>query len=365
MKIKQLKALDYGTPVEGVYVFVNPSLKLTRGGKDFLSCILQDNSGQITGVQWEISDKALYEYYLQKFQVFKVRGRLENYRDALQVLIQELSPVESIPREMMRELLPSLSENEINESLKSIKKLGKNLQHPACIELFQRMFQDKVFLEYFTRAPAAVMVHHAYCGGLIQHTACVMQHAWQLHQMYNKQYSQLNSDIVLLGALFHDLGKIEEIQTGPRFENTDEGKLLGHTMISLEMFSRLAASIENFPHALVTAVKHCIISHHGLAEWGAAVVPRTIEAEIVFLADYTDSTLRQFIESVQADNMKEWSDYNRFLERSVFSSAYDTLPSRGGLWKSKLFSEKSPSRNESAKNDHDKKSPDFKKHPLF
>ncbi len=363
MKIENLKALEYGSPIEGVYALVNPGLKTTRTGTNFLNATLQDNSGQLPAVQWEVDDTALYEYYLQNFQVFTVRGRVDNYRDAPQVVIQKLTPVEKVSSQVLQEILPSLAEEKISYYVEEIKKLGKKLKDPGCITLFRKIIQDPLFMELFRQAPAAVMVHHAYCGGLAQHTACVMKQAWSLYQAYKEDSPSMNPDVILLGSFFHVLGKIEEIKRGPRFENTPEGNLLGHTMISLEMFMRLSDSVEGFSQAMSTAVKHCIISHHGNVEWGAAVVPKTLEAEIVFLADYTDSTLRQFVETIDA-NSSEWSDYNRFLERSVFSSEYDSLPSRSGLWESEIFEARNSGKTP-VKKDNEKNPPDFKKHSLF
>ncbi len=364
MKISELKELQFGSSVKGIYVLRNGGLKSSRGGDYFLTGVLQDNSGSIPAVQWDVTDTALYEVYLQKFQVFEISARLDTYKDAPQVVIEVLSPVEKVTPEILRTLLPTLPESEIGSYIEEIKKMRELIENEACYQLMSRMFEDKDFVHLFSQAPAAVMVHHAYCGGLAQHTAYVMRNAWYLYQQYKQQYPDLNGDVILLGAFFHDLGKMEEIRVGARFEASTEGQLLGHLVISLEMFTRLVESIRGFPPHLAMAIKHCIISHHGQQEWGAPVVPRTMEAEIIFLADYLDSTLRQFVETIQESGGENWSQYNRFLQRSVFSAGYERLPERGKIWNSKLFAAKSPEKKETKHVDK-KNPPDFKKHSLF
>ena len=172
--------------------------------------------------------------------------------------------------------------------------------------------EDADFEKRFKFHSAAKTVHHGFVGGLLEHTLSVAKHC----DYFASVYSMLNRDLMITAAIFHDVGKLEELSTFPENDYTDAGQLLGHIMIGAEMVGERIRSILGFPKGLENELKHCILAHHGELEFGSPKKPALIEALALSFADNIDAKMETFTEllSVVPENNADWQGYNRFME---------------------------------------------------
>lgn len=170
-------------------------------------------------------------------------------------------------------------------------------------------------MDRFARSPAAREVHHAYLGGLMEHTLNVAAMAEAFGDG-----ARVNRDLLLLGALLHDIGKIEELSAKLTIEYSDRGKLLGHLYIGSEMTAEKAGEIPNFPAAKLNLVQHLILSHHGRYEYGSPVLPKIPEAFALHHLDNLDAkveTANRLLDAIP-DPERRWTDYSRSLETALY-----------------------------------------------
>ena len=189
-----------------------------------------------------------------------------------------------------------------------------SFKNPYLKELGEKFFkEDKEFIKSFKQSSAAKSVHHGFVGGLLEHTLSVVK----LCDYYTKAYPILNRDLLLISALFHDIGKTRELSLFPENDYTEEGQLLGHIVIGSEMITEKIKEIPGFPPILAGEVKHCVLSHHGEYEYGSPKKPAIIEAMALNFADNTDAKIQTMKELLNASKEKEWIGYNRFFETNL------------------------------------------------
>jgi 3'-5' exoribonuclease len=182
--------------------------------------------------------------------------------------------------------------------------------------LLQAFLDDGAFLEAYSRAPAAKAMHHVYLGGLLEHSLAVATLADDICQ----RYPGLNRDLLVAGALLHDIGKVNELRYARSFEYTDAGKLLGHIVIGVEMIEEKLRGIPGFPRELAILLKHLLLSHHGQYEYGSPKRPKTLEAVILNFIDDLDSKIngvRTHLDK-EPDSDSSWTQYHRFYDRYFF-----------------------------------------------
>jgi 3'-5' exoribonuclease len=206
----------------------------------------------------------------------------------LQLIIHAIDLADPTPDEV-RDLLP-VSSRDIGQMFAEVTQLLDTLKHPASKALAQAYLADEYLMDAFRRAPAAKSMHHAFLGGLLEHTLTLMQIADRICPLYPK----INRDLVLLGLFLHDLGKTRELVYDRAFGYSDRGELIGHIVdgaIMLHDKSQLVMREQSmrFPAGFITVLQHIILSHHGEPEFGAAKVPMTPEAIIINLIDNLDA----------------------------------------------------------------------------
>src|SRR5947208_6562599 len=185
---------------------------------------------------------------------------------------------------------------------------------------------DDEFMEGFCRAPAGVRNHHAYLGGLLEHVVTLLDAADRLAAVY----PELDRDLLLAGVFLHDIGKVRELSFGKSFAYTDEGQLIGHLVIGVEMLSEKAARVpdltgEPFPKELLLRLKHLIVSHHGTYEFGSAKLPMTPEAIALHYLDNFDAKVHSFTRDIREDRnaLSAWTPFNQSLQRRLFKGSTD------------------------------------------
>jgi 3'-5' exoribonuclease len=177
-------------------------------------------------------------------------------------------------------------------------------------------FSDDQIINKFKKLPAGKSVHHAYINGLLEHTLSVMKLVDKIKENYS---DKVDEELLILGALFHDIGKIFELDIIKGFDYTDSGKLMGHLILGVNLIEKYVERIKNFDQQKKIILQHMILSHHGLLEFGAVKKPKTIEALILYHADDLDSKINTFESIFEKEEIENgWSSYDRLLERQIF-----------------------------------------------
>jgi len=271
--------------VEGVYALVNPQVATTRQGKPYLKCLLRDASGEIAARKWTFEESALGPLAAAGFA--HLRGNVQRYQNQRQLIVEQIEPVE-VTDEQILDLLPT-SDRDLGEMYAELERILSSLEHPGMRALMAEFLGNEALMARFRRAPAATSLHHAFIGGLLEHTLQLLKVADAIIPLYPK----LNRDIVLAGLFLHDLGKVMELAWERGFSYTAEGNLLGHTVQGLVLLRSFAgkvrASGREIPAAALMVLQHIILSHHGRLEFGATKIPSTPEAIFIHHLDNLDA----------------------------------------------------------------------------
>jgi 3'-5' exoribonuclease len=269
-----------------VYSVVNPQVGTTRGGKAYLKCILRDATGEVVSRQWSFDESQLEPIARAGF--VWAAGHTQVYNGQIQFILEQIRPVQ-VDDDELAALLPT-SARDPDQMFQEVRGILATLSHPAMKALAEAYLSDDKLMADFRRCPAAVLLHHAYIGGLAEHTLQLLK----LADIMLPLYPSLNRDLVLMGLFLHDLGKTSELTWSRGFDYTTDGNLIGHSVrgaIWLQVKAATAAreSGERLPHDALRVLQHIIISHHGEPEHGAVKVPSTPEAVFVAMLDNLDA----------------------------------------------------------------------------
>ncbi len=286
------------TYVEGTYAIVNPQVGTTRGGKPFLKCLLRDATGESAARMWSFEEASLESISATGF--VQIRGNSQLYNGQVQLVIEQIRSVEVGASELTR-LLPSTSKD-IDEMFAALRTKMTSLEHPAMLALADAYLDDEDLMAKFKTAPAAMNLHHAWIGGLLEHTLQLLDLADTMLPLYPK----LNRDVVLMGLFLHDMGKTSELVWDRGFDYTADGNLIGHIVrgaIWLQFKAAVAAkqSGHRLPSEALRVLQHIIISHHGRPEYGAAKIPATPEAIFISQLDDLDAKTTMALGAARPD----------------------------------------------------------------
>ncbi|RMH24964.1 MAG: HD domain-containing protein [Planctomycetota bacterium] len=270
----------------GVFSIANAQLGRTRNGDPFLKCLLGDRTGTLPARKWSVSEEQFRRLPTDGFVY--AEGATQPYQGELQLIVDTIEPTEPGPAELP-DLLPS-TDRDPDEMFAEVRALLESLAHPAMAALARAYLADEMLMSQFRLAPAAKIMHHAYLGGLLEHTLTLMQGADRLLPLYPR----LNRDLVLMGLFLHDLGKTRELIYDRSFAYSDRGELVGHIvegalMLQDKAKQAMAAEGVRLPPGLLSVLQHIVLSHHGRAEYGAARLPATPEAIFVAMLDELDA----------------------------------------------------------------------------
>jgi 3'-5' exoribonuclease len=273
--------------------------RTTKDGRAYLLCTVQDKSGQMGGVFWSVPPY-VQEWVEGDTAVF-ITGRVVAYKGALQINITDLNPATGAD---LTELLPT-SHRPQDEMVAELQAIIATLDQPWQ-ELVTHLLLTDAFLPLFSQSPAARNMHHAYIGGLLEHTLSMAA----IGDKLAAHYPYVNRNLLLAGVLLHDMGKTKEYSVGGSFELTDDGRLVGHIVRAIVMVEKAAATI-NFPQAALRQLVHLIAAHHGNQEWGSPVTPKSLEAVILHQIDLLDSRVQGFLDHIHSDTSgKTWTTQN-------------------------------------------------------
>lgn len=297
--------------IEGIFAMQNCQLGQTKTGKPYLKCLLADRSGRTPGRMWNTTEELFNRLPTDGF-VF-VEGQTQPYQGEMQIVIQQIGAAQPSDKDL-EDLLPS-TRFDVKQMFDELNKRLDGIEHPAVAMLAQKYLEDEDLMARFRRAPAAMTLHHAYLGGLLEHTLNLMR----LGEVFCPLYPQLNRDIILLGLFLHDMGKCEELYWDTGFGYSEDGQLVGHVargVIWLQAKADQCAE-QGFavPVPILRVMHHIILSHHGQAEFGALKVPSTPEALAVSLIDNLDAKLYMAISATRDDVGKKAELGGNFTEK--------------------------------------------------
>lgn len=266
-----------------------------------------DKTGEIGVKFWGGDNKDRVKRLFESFKIGDVvqirAGYVEVYEDKLQISINETTGGlrRCSPNEYdVRDFIPSLEESQIKEYLEQIKKDIKTIENTQLKELLTLFFDDHTFVKEFTHAPSAMTHHHNYVGGNLQHTVGVIRLCKNIYEMY----PNINKDLVIAGAILHDVGKLREYKYTAAIDKTDEGNFIGHIVMGdrwvREKIAEMKKNGKDFSQELENQLCHLMLSHHGKYEYGSPRMPKTIEACVLHQADLMDSQVKNYIQLVEA-----------------------------------------------------------------
>lgn len=312
--VREIKMIPSGKQIWGKYLVLDKVERRTRDGKAVINLRLGDLSGEIEAVAW---DSCAVAGVLEVGKVIGVLGDTSVYNGRLQITARRLKSLEEDP-------LPYQKSAAGLERLKQqFLHLIASLEDPYLKALISRIFSDS-FLEEFYRAPAARRIHHQYAGGLLEHTISVASLCRQTCELY----PELNRDLVVAGALVHDMGKVEELKFKAAAEYTPAGRMLGHIYIGSEILAyhinQIRSEGEYFPEQLELMLKHMILSHHGQLEFGSPVKPLYPEAFLLHMMDNLDAKMHVFWNRIKddQDNPDEFTPYDNMFDQYYYKLRY-------------------------------------------
>ena len=313
-----------GDRVECALLVVRKELR--QGGRAglFLDLTLSDSSGRIPAKVWE-NAAAIGERFAVG-DVVEVTGVVETYRNELQLRVEQVRPLPPEEADPSDFLPRSRKDSAALEA--GIAQLVKSIGNEHLRELLMGMFRDQGFRKRFLTAPGAKALHHAYIGGLIEHTAEVVE----LCEKVCEVFPALDRDLLLTSAILHDVGKMDELSWQTAFEYTDEGQLLGHLVLGERVVLAQASEIEGFPEELKLLLSHMMLSHHGTAEFGSPKAPMTAEAIALHQAEDLDAKINMFLGQIETarERGQRWTERHFALGRQLYAGEAEEMePAEG------------------------------------
>ena len=309
--VQQLKK---GQKVETIFLVREKILAKTKTGSPYLSLRLADRSGEIEGRVWEKATELATLF--DKDDFIAVQGEVDEFQGTLQIRLFKLK---RFPGTEVRldDFLPKTSQD-IGKMFSDLKNIASMIRQPFLRKLLDAFFEDEIFTKNFSMAPAAKAVHHVYIGGLLEHTLAVAQ----LALLIGPRYRGLDQELLITGAILHDIGKIGELAFDRAFDYTDPGRLLGHITLTVEMIDEKIRAIPDFPDALALFLKHIAISHHGEYNFGSPKRPKTLEALVLHHLDDLDAKVNGFLAWIEKekDAPSRWTSYNKLFDRFIFKT---------------------------------------------
>jgi len=298
---------------EGAFLIKVMNLLLDKNGKPYLNLILMDKTGEIEARVWDGAAKIAEQVKAQ--DIVRVAGKVNLFQGKRQVVVDAMQSVPSGTYPLER-FTPS-TVYDVNHLYAELETLMSSMENSFAKKLALSVLHDEDCKKKILRAPAAKSVHHAYAGGLLEHTLSVCRILDFLAKHYSAYYGKaVSRDLLLLGGLFHDIGKIYELSFASSTEYTQEGKLIGHLVMGCELIDKHVAQIPDFPDDLRLLAKHQVLAHHGKLEYGSPKLPSTMEALIVHYIDDLDSKVNSIFGLIANDTQAgEWSANLRMYER--------------------------------------------------
>ena len=299
-------------PVTAVFLVKEKIMAMAKNGKPYMNLRLMDKSGEVDAKIWDNVD-ALDKLF-ERDDFVQVRGKASVYLNKMQVVVAEITRIAE-EEVNLADFLPKSTRDD-NDMLRELDAVVAAIVDPHLKSLMETFLADEPLMAKYRTAPAAKGMHHVFLGGLLEHSLSVVR----LVKTIVPLYEGINEDLLVVGALLHDVGKIHEMSYERAFDYTDEGKLLGHITIGVELVEDKIRMVEGFPRELSMLLKHMLLSHHGQYEYGSPKRPKTVEATILNYLDDMDSKINGIQSHIARESAgsSRWTSHHRLYDRYFF-----------------------------------------------
>lgn len=307
-----IKDIKTGDKVNEIFLVAEKNLAYSQKGAPYLNLRLKDRTGDVDGKVWENAvdwDKAF-----KKGDLIRIQARAQSFKNAIQMSIIELKKVADAEVDLA-DYFP-VAKGDRAAMFAEILDYCEQVKSPCLAGLLRSFFKEEKVASLFRRAPAAKGFHHVYIGGLLEHTLSVVR----LLDKAAGHYTGVNRDLLITGGILHDIGKIYEFSFERIVEYSDAGRLVGHIVMGVEMVDAKIAAMPDFPEQTAMELRHLILSHHGVLEYGSPKRPKTLEALIVHHMDDLDAKVNAFQEFIREarDEEQDWTPYHRLFDRYIY-----------------------------------------------
>jgi 3'-5' exoribonuclease len=314
-----IRTLKEGDPFQGFLLAQEAAYKTSAKGSEYLELKLGDASGDLKAFLWDVRAVEGDLEAIRADVFVRVKGAVTSYNGRMQLKLDKARFAADAEVGDFSAFFP-VSARPVSEMLAELDGCIDSVRDPWIRQLLSALFvEDAALRAAFAQAPAAKSMHHAYLGGLLEHTLSILGMA----DRACGHYRGLNRDLVVAGVFLHDLGKTAELSYQRSIGYTDAGNLLGHIAIESEWISRAVGKIPGFPEELRLQILHIVLSHHGRLEFGSPVLPKTPEALLVHYLDDLDGKLEVMFRAVKEEaGGGSWSPFSRALDRMIYRTRW-------------------------------------------
>jgi 3'-5' exoribonuclease len=314
VKSQFISDLADGQTVSSLFLVREKEIRTSaRTGTSWLQLELADRSGTISAKMWD-NYAALAEAF-ERDDIIQIRGRVKLYNGRKELTLEQIIPAAERDYDL-GDFLPH-TKYDVERLYADLRSAVAGMKNPWLKQLLASVVDDPAIAPWLKRAPAAMTMHHAYLGGLIEHIASLIG----LAGVVAAHYPEIDRDLLLTGVVLHDIGKLDELQYARGISYSDEGRLLGHIMIGVALVQEKCRAIPGFPAPLAVLVEHLILSHHGSHEFGSPSLPQFPEAVVLHFIDDLDSKMAAMCASLEAaaagPGVDLWSERNPSLRRAL------------------------------------------------
>lgn len=299
--------------IDAAFMVKEKTMAMAKNGKPYMNLKFMDKSGEMDGKLWDNVDEL--DKVFQKGDFVHIRGIASLYMGKMQLVAKEIRLLDESGVDLA-DFVP-VSPVPVAEMKTELQTVVASLTNPYLKALMDAFMADGEFMAGYFKAPAAKGMHHVYLGGLLEHSLSVVRLADAVVPLY----PNLNRDLLVVGALLHDLGKVAELSYDRAFDYTDEGRLIGHISIGVEMLTERISTVPGFPRELAMLLKHMLLSHHGQYEYGSPKRPKTVEATILHYLDDMDSKINGIRSHIAKETAQgnRWTSHHRLYNLYFFS----------------------------------------------
>jgi len=311
-----ISQLADGDEIVARYVVLECRKLLTKANQPYLKLSLGDRTGTIDGMVWEEADR--WASVCTPKSVVAVRGQVSLYQNRPQLRVLDVRVIDEPTAADLEQLIPAsprdreMMERELDARIASIRDRGLRSLLRRCIG------RDSETGRAFRAHPAATRNHHAYLSGLLEHTLSVAGACDRLADHYAEQGVLLDRELLITGALLHDIGKVRELDPPPGASYTTPGRLIGHIVLGMQIVAEEAAKVQGLDEERLLLVQHLIASHQGKPEWDSPREPQLLEALILHHADDLDAKMNRANTLLASAGPGGWSESDRMLGRAFF-----------------------------------------------
>jgi 3'-5' exoribonuclease len=331
MTRRYVNQLSHGDSVDESYLVADKQLRANRQGNLYLQLELRDKTGSVGARLWNATEELARAF--EPGDYLRIRGKTQIFQGSLQIILTHIDVLDP-KRVEAEDFLPQSSQN-VAKLMARLREVLLAMSNPHLRALIECFLIDDDLVRKFTSAPAGIKNHHAYQGGLLEHVVTLLNIADRILEFY----PEIDRDLLLTGIFLHDIGKIDELSYDRAFAYTDEGQLVGHLVMGVEM---LAAKVdrtrdltgESFPDELLLRLKHMIVSHHGSYEFGSPKLPMTLEAVALHYLDNLDAKINTFSREIRDDPSRDssWTPFQQSLGRRLYKGTPGGVdPGNNGL----------------------------------